>query len=242
MVYNAFIMRYVLAILVAAVIPACGGSPVDSQKSSAGSSGSSGISVTSPAPFDDSIAFYGDSITDRAFNRDCLPGYSEVINGKFPAFTPSYKDLGTSGWSSVDALANLDATLAANPGYKYWALCFGTNDAYFNTTPQAFKSNLRNMVAKLRTAGKIPVIPTIPYGIGRNAVAYNSALDDVVVSQNVMRGPDLDDWFFRHQEQLLIDGVNKAPAGQNGDDVHPGDPGRIMINVLWAQTMEQIYK
>lgn len=61
---------------------------------------------------------------------------------------------GTGGFSGT-----LDAILAANPYAKIVIVTFGINDSYM-ISQATFASNLRSIVAKIRAAGKIPVLET----------------------------------------------------------------------------------
>ena len=83
-------------------------------------------------------------------------------------------------------------------------------------------------------AGKIPVIPTIPWNRTGSAAfipALNARLDQLkAVYPEIVSGPDL--WTFFETNQPLI----------SSDNLHPTDEGYVAYRRLWAETMlEQVY-
>ncbi len=73
-------------------------------------------------------------------------------------------DGGIGGTTTADAIVTIDAELARFSG-RCVAVSFGSNDADEgpgSVTPARFAENYAYLVAKLRSAGKTPVVPTIP--------------------------------------------------------------------------------
>lgn len=185
----------------------------------------------------DSWIFYGDSITLGATNYqeyyDGSPDnftIAQLVNAQLPQFWPAQEDGGTVGADTIDALDDIDGWLALFPG-KYVDLSYGTNDAG-TMDPDVFYSNYAALVQKVLAAGKVPIVPKIPWGKTAAVQTYGPLLNakiDALYSNfpQVIPGPDF--WTFFEQNPNLI---------TNGD-VHPTDEGYGQMRQLWAQMMIQ---
>lgn len=184
----------------------------------------------------DNVLFMGDSITLRAFNREDakLPGYYEVMQMLHPGRGPGYVDAAIGGTTSVDGLGIIDGLLAQYPWVNYVTLAYGTNDTnpLNNSSLDLFRSSMTTMVQKVQAAGKIPVIPTIPFSLNpqwSGQPAFNAIIADINTTYNLTPGPDLYTWFFNRQDELQPDGI------------HPTDQGSRDMNILWAVTIGAMY-
>ena len=183
---------------------------------------------------DDTWFFLGDSVTAFAFSRaaDSQPSFAENVHAEYPGYFPVMINGGIGGELTTGGLARLRAVLALNPDVRFFAIGYGTNDAWGGRlTPAQFRSNLQSMIDQLLDAGRVPVLARIPFspdGNHETLRAYNHVLDALTRENHLLTGPDLYGWFLGHPEQLT-------------DNVHPGPDGRAAINRLWAEAMDPLY-
>ena len=92
------------------------------------------------------------------------------------------------------------------------------------------------MVDAILAAGKVPVLPKIPYStnddVGSNVGYYNAMIDRLYdeYGDKIIHGPDFEE-FFRNNTW-----------GLSGDGVHPSSEGYDAMRKLWAETMvENVY-
>ncbi|MBI2338399.1 cellulase family glycosylhydrolase, partial [Candidatus Daviesbacteria bacterium] len=195
---------------------------------------------------EDSWIFYGDSITLGALNyEETWSGsplnfsFTSLINTSKPGYFPAQENGGIVSASTIDLVNNFDSWFSVFPG-KYVALAYGTNDASIGHTltaaeVTAFRNNYEGVVSKVITAGKIPIIPKIPWGPAGYATSFqqnlqtlNAEIDKLYVAHpQIIKGPDF--WtFFQSRQNLLVPG-----------DVHLTNDGYGEMRKLWAQTMIQ---
>jgi lysophospholipase L1-like esterase len=182
----------------------------------------------------DTWLFLGDSITAFWANRVNQPSFAQIIHDTHPSFFPMMINGGHGGWGSAELVQFLPGFLAINPDVRYVALSYGTNDASGNTANTApFKSNLQQAITSLLNAGKVPVIPHIPFscdGQHNNIPAFNQAIDQLVAANpGTLAGPDLYTYFQAHPAEL-------------SDCIHPTSTGSVSMNRLWAQAMDSLYR
>jgi acyl-CoA thioesterase-1 len=188
--------------------------------------------VTSGA--NDSWFFSGDSITAFAFDRAPIhqPSFAAWIHKRHEGFFPSMINGGTGGEKSDEGAARIEERLARNPDAHFWAIAYGTNDAAGNASETTrFRSNVQKIVDRVRGAGRVPILATIPFasdGQHRNVPAFNKAIEDLRTADSLPAGPDLYSWFAAHPDELR-------------DGVHPNDRGIVSINRLWAEAVDNIY-
>ena len=129
--------------------------------------------------------------------------------------------------TSADGLATIDAELARFGG-RFVAISFGSNDATGVISPARFADNYNALVAKVRAAGKTPVVPTIPYSSldyrREHVPLYNARLSAL---GDVTRGPDLFAYFKSHPDQLA-------------DGLHPSADGYAAYRGLWLQAKSSL--
>jgi lysophospholipase L1-like esterase len=182
----------------------------------------------------DAWIFYGDSITAGAMQAapiGSIGTYSQLISVRVPTHSPAQESGGISGLRSGDGARLIDTWLAAFPG-RYVGLSYGTNDAKGGVSPEAFYSNYEGMVRAVVAAGKVPVIPKVPWGragyLLANAPAFNAKLDELYAAYPIIvPGPDLWAYFREHRNLIARDGVHPTPAGY------------AAYRLQWADTMAQ---
>src|SRR5581483_9819069 len=117
------------------------------------------------------------------------------------------------------------------PG-KFVALNYGTNDANSNLSPDTFYTNMATMVQDIITAGKTPIIPTIPWGCTTNLTAnvptFNAKVQALYTAYpQIIKGPDLYTYFLNNQSYI-----------SGADCIHPNAAGGwTAYRAQWAQAM-----
>lgn len=92
-----------------------------------------------------------------------------------------------------------------------------------------FRDNMRTIVDRVRAAGRVPILATIPFasdGQHRNIPEFNRVIEELRSASSLAAGPDLYRWFAAHPDELREDGV------------HPNDRGVLSINRLWAEAVD----
>jgi len=179
--------------------------------------------------------FLGDSITALAFDRTPAhqPSFATWVHTRHPEYFPVMINGGTGGDKSDEGAAHIDDWLARNPDVHFWAITYGTNDAAGNESETTrFRKNMQSIVSRVRAAGGIPILATIPFasdGQHRNIPKFNRVLDELRAANSLPTGPDLYTWFAAHPDEL------------RGDGVHPNDRGSVSINRLWGEAVEALY-
>jgi lysophospholipase L1-like esterase len=146
---------------------------------------------------------------------------------------------GVSGTSSADGAASISSTLAKYPTAKYYLIMYGTNDAYIPPILSgmglipgdpgyygSFKDNMQRIVSAILAAGKTPYLAEIPYTsdpLRRNEMIYeyNAAIDELVITNNILVSPpSFYAYFMNHQGELA-------------DGIHPNGTGYQSMANLW---------
>ena len=139
---------------------------------------------------------------------------------------------GVGGDKSDDGVRRIDEWLARNPDARLWVLGYGTNDAAGDASDASrFKANLQTMIDRVRAAGRVPILATIPFasdGHHRHIPRFNEAIDELRRVNALPRGPDLYAWFAQHPDELK-------------DGLHPSDAGIGSINRLWVEAVDVLY-
>lgn len=193
-----------------------------------GSAGNTDVAINldvfdASAGTSDDWIFYGDSITEGAMGHETENGivsFPQLINAKFPNNFPVEENGGIGFQTTTSALTYIDKQLALFPG-KYVGLTYGTNDAGVNGT--TFYNNYVLLVQKVLNAGKVPIVPTIPWGcISRLqnddptvAGTVNYEIQQLYKNYpQVIKGPDLWTYFKTHQSLIYSDCIH--PSIPNG--------------------------
>jgi lysophospholipase L1-like esterase len=180
----------------------------------------------------DDWIFFGDSITAGSMGQDTVggvPAFASLINASQPTHFPVEEDGGIGYLTSDDGAQHISTWLALFPG-KYVGLSYGTNDANGCVNASSFYQNYVTMVQAVLAAGKIPVIPHLPWGRTSNiqncGPALNAKIDALYQAfPQIIKGPDL--WAYFQAHQSLI----------SSDNIHPTDPGFGAYRQQWANTM-----
>jgi acyl-CoA thioesterase-1 len=183
----------------------------------------------------DSWFFMGDSITALAFDRAPAhqPSFAAWVHERHPEYFPAMIDGGTGGDKSDEGAAHIVDWLASNPDAHFWAIAYGTNDAAGNATETTrFRTNMQAIVDRVRAAGRVPILATIPFssdGQHRGIPKFNRVVDELRADNSLRAGPDLYTWFAAHPDELRDDGV------------HPNDRGIVSMNRLWGEAVDALY-
>lgn len=167
----------------------------------------------------DGWLFAGDSITancmgHRHQNGLDSPAFGTQISADNP---PPQENAGMPGWTSSDRLGDFAGWVAAFPG-RYVTINLGTNDAAAGISASQFHRNLSQLVRTVLDAGKLPLLPTIPYATEAthkaNIPALNSRIRDLYAAYPALvPGPDLYAYFQAHPNLIANDGVHLSDAG-----------------------------
>ena len=187
--------------------------------------------------------FGGDSITancmghNRVLGQDQnnpgaqitinTPSFGQQVDALVGNNTPMQENGGMPGFTAGDMTAYLAGWLQHIPS-KYVTLNFGTNDAASGGSPAVFLSDMQKLVQAVIAAGKIPVVPTIPYSTDPPRLANIPALNDQIralyrTNPTVVPGPDLWTYFMRNPQYI------------SADHVHPNAQGCVAYRTLWSQ-------
>lgn len=185
----------------------------------------------------DSWIFYGDSITAGGMTTFSTGdgNFADHIHARNADYYPAQENGGIGGVFSTDGKNNIDRWLADFPG-TYVSIAYGTNDCWGNQTGAAkYYENLAYMVEAIQAAGKIAVLPTIPYstesGITPYIESYNAQVYAIYEAYpDVVKGPD----FYTI--------IQENPSYLSSDGVHPNSDGYNAMRKIWAETVyESIY-
>jgi lysophospholipase L1-like esterase len=186
----------------------------------------------------DDWIFYGDSLTAGGMlqtTQGDVPSFAQLINQKLPDHFPVQEGGGTGYLLSYDGTMHIDEWLDLFPG-KYVGLSYGTNDAWNCVAPEKFYNNYVALVQAVISAGKIPLVPKIPWSkkaqIQQCAPALNAKIDQLYRSYpQVVHGPDFWTSFQAHPDYILQDEVHFTPQGYGE------------YRKLWAETvLKSVYK
>lgn len=186
---------------------------------------------------EDDWIFYGDSITEGGMAHSSLGvgTWAQLVAAANPGFFPAYEGGGIGGTLSADGASRIDEWLSTFPGL-YVGLSYGSNDAGSNVPPSTFYANYAQMLDAVIGAGKIPVVPTIPWSCNVTLLANVPALNDQIDAlyaayPEIVRGPDLWAYFQAH------------PADISADCIHPTDQGYIGYRQQWVNAMtSRVYR
>jgi lysophospholipase L1-like esterase len=192
------------------------------------------IHDASAGPQDDWI-FYGDSITEGAMPHGSYSWvggtgtWAQLINAAEPGHFPAYEAAAIGGTLSADGVRSINGWLSLFPG-RYAGVAYGTNDAGWGVSPATFYDNYVTMVEAVLAAGKVPIVPKIPWGCTSDILANVPALNQKIEAlyaayPQIIKGPDL--WsYFKANQGLISD-----------DCVHPSDAGYFGMRQQWANAM-----
>lgn len=187
--------------------------------------------------------FNGDSITANCMGHGFIsgedennpsatatlsaPSFGQQVNSIVGNNTPLQENAGMPGFTSADMTAYLAGWLR-NVSSRYVTLNLGTNDAGEGVAPGAFRANMQRLAEVVTAAGKIPIVPTIPYSSEPTHLANAPALNQEIralyrTHPEVVAGPDMWNYFMNNPQYL------------SSDHVHPNAQGCAAYRTLWAQ-------
>ena len=200
------------------------------------------ISASSSARPADTWFFFGDSITQGAFQRDLNARFDTGIHADHPAYSPVMLNGGIAAELSHDGLRHIqqDGWLdPINPDFQHIAILFGTNDSWGDKDPAStdFEASMNAIVDAVLAAGRVPILGRIPFAsemagqatMHATIPAFNAIIDNITATKNLPCGPDFYAYFQAHPEQLGPDGV------------HPAQTGYAAMNRLWTEAMTHLY-
>jgi acyl-CoA thioesterase-1 len=202
------------------------------------------LSATGSCLPDDTWFFMGDSITAFAYDRVRAhqPSFAAGINAAKPAYFPAMINGGIGNETAGDGLARLQDALDWNPDFRFFLLGYGTNDAAGSQiSTHTFGMNLQMMIDMIRAAGRVPIIPHIPYAGdgGHGAIPqYNAVIDQLTASNGLPAGPDFYSYF---KANAATDFPCGCAGGRSTDNLHPNDVGLAAMNALWTTEMSALY-
>lgn len=175
----------------------------------------------------DSLLVFGDSISVQIFGGVYTPGtiqelpspnYQEKIRVAYPPNFPLVFNAAVAGTKATDGDAIAAQMLIDNPDPKIAVIAFGTNDAGNAVGTGVYSAAMQSIIAKVKAAGKTPIIPSIPYASQNpwmtNIPAYNAIVTGTLWGiSGVRQGPDLNTFFQANQGQLAGDGVHLTQTG-----------------------------
>ena len=153
----------------------------------------------------DGWLFVGDSITASGMGHERLSAFStQSFSGQveqLAGVAPPQENAGMPNWTTLDVARVLPGWLAIFPG-RYVTLALGTNDAASGVAPDQFYLQIDALVRQVIEAGKVPVVPTIPWSRdpyhAARIPALNAQIRRLYESRpEVLEGPDLYALFFR---------------------------------------------
>ena len=190
----------------------------------------------------------GDSIT--AGSHDDIPadgiGYEPVLGTMLTAakgYPISVANEGISGTTSADGLLSISTVLAKYPTAKYYLVMYGTNDAVIPAVPSgsgllpgdpgyngSYKDNMQRIISAILAAGKTPYLAEVPYTTDPlRSIAiiyeYNAAVDELVLTNNILvTPPPFYAYFLAH-------------PGELADGIHPNGTGYQSMGNLWFSAL-----
>ncbi|MEI6509176.1 MAG: SdrD B-like domain-containing protein, partial [Bacteroidota bacterium] len=193
------------------------------------------ISTTGGVP-QDSWIFYGDSITLGATNYAEVSyqsiknfTFSTLILSQLPSYFPAQTDGGIVGAAISDGVNHINSWLSNFPG-RYVDISYGTNDATNNTSSVTFYNNYALTIQAVINAGKIPIVPKIPWASNTttqsNVPRLNQQINNLYDNYpQIIRGPDFYTYFYDNQSLI------------SSGDVHPTAQGYANMRKIWACQM-----
>jgi len=174
----------------------------------------------------------GDSIT-AGYGlpaRDALPAQlqAELARRRVDAVV---RGAGISGDTSADGAARVD--FSVRPDTRVVVVALGGNDLLQGLDPKATRSNLDQIIRKLQERHRGVVLAGIkaPAEIGRGyASDFNAVFPALAAEHHVALYPD------------LLAGVERNPALNQGDGIHPNAKGVQIIARRLAPVVAKVLK
>ncbi len=188
---------------------------------------------------DDTWFFMGTSISQMGLKQqDTDSTTANIINGRFPNFTPAMLRGGIGCINSTEVVEHLDDYLKYAGNVKHWAIEMGTNDAWGggDWNLDNYKRNMQTIIDSAKAHGIEPILARIIATNEEKAgwqinQKYLDAVDELTEKNNLHPGPDFFNYFLDHPELIGSDGVH--PNGTTG--------GGQAMHHLWADALAPLY-
>ena len=187
--------------------------------------------------------FNGDSITANCMRHNnvlaedqnnpgsqitiATPAFGVQVNAIVGNNTPMQENGGIPGFTAGNMTAYLAGWLQHVPS-RYVTINLGTNEAANTGNAAEFYANMQQLVQIVVAAGKIPVVPTIPYSTDPKRKTNIPALNDEIRAlylayPMIVPGPDLWTYFMNNPQYIST------------DHLHPNAQGCVAYRTLWSR-------
>lgn len=188
---------------------------------------------------DDTWFFMGTSISQMGLKQqDTDSTTANIINGRFPKYTPAMLRGGVGCINSTEVVAHLDDYLRYAGNVKHWAIEMGTNDAWGggDWNLENYRNNIQTIIDSAKAHGIEPILARIIATDEAKAgwqvnPKFLETVDDLTEKNNLHPGPDFYNYFLEHPELLGSDGVHPNGETRGGQAMHH----------LWADALAPLY-
>jgi len=218
----------------------------------------------------DILVAMGDSITEgyadddpsddiSADGRNIGGGYEPILNDLLTSekgYPHSIINEGVGSEVSAGGLSRLQAVLDKHPEATTYLLMYGTNDARtdLNVDPEVFRDNMQQMIDKIKTTGKMPLLAKIPRVLGEctacipyyqknpivdpedgarnvNIREYNVVIDELATANSIAITPPE---FYTYFKDTYGDTYSSTEQDGYADNLHPDGLGYKEMAELWS--------
>jgi len=178
------------------------------------------------------VTILGDSITAGLGlpGRDALPNQLHLALEKL-GMPNLVRGAGVSGDTTANGLGRMDFSI--RPDSAVVVIALGGNDLLQGLDPKATRSNLDQIIRRLKQRHKGLVLAGIkaPPEIGRGYAAdFNAIYPSLAAEHHIALYPD------------LLAGVERNPALNQGDGIHPNAKGVAIIARRLAPVVAKVMK
>lgn len=188
---------------------------------------------------DDTWFFMGTSISQMGLKQQSTDTTTaDLINARFPAFTPAMLRGGIGCINSTEVVNHLPDYLEYAGNVKHWAIEMGTNDAWGggDWNLETFRRNMQSIIDAAKEHDIEPILARIIATDEKKAGwqvnrKFLDVIDELTESNGLRKGPDFFSYFLNHPEQVASDGVHPNEKTLGGQAMHH----------LWAEALAPIY-
>lgn len=178
------------------------------------------------------VTILGDSITAGLGlpGRDALPNQLHLALEKL-GVPNMVRGAGVSGDTTANGLGRMDFSI--RPDSALVVIALGGNDLLQGIEPKATRSNLDQIIRRLKERRKAVVLAGIhaPAEIGRGyAGDFNAVFPSLAAEHHIALYPD------------LLAGVERNPSLNQGDGIHPNAKGVAIIARRLAPVVAKVLK
>jgi len=188
---------------------------------------------------DDTWFFMGTSISQMGIKQqDTDSTTANIINGRFPKYTPAMLRGGIGCINSTEVVAHLGDYLRYAGNVKHWAIEMGTNDAWGggDWNLDNYRNNMQTIIDSAKAHGIEPILARIIATDESKAgwqvnPKFLETVDELTEKNSLHPGPDFYNYFLEHPELLGSDGVHPNAETRGGQAMHH----------LWAEALAPLY-